>query len=189
MAKKEPLLVDRSLDARTRGTAKRRSRMRIFRDEDARVVDDEIMPMEGVDARILEGFKQLAGHGLEQAQTIRCLFRDEARGMSLVHIWFKSGFILPQHKHDADCVYYIIAGEIHAGSVVLRQGDGMFIPKDHDYTYIVGPQGVELLEFRNAAQFNIVLNANDAGQWQRMASAAKKNAEAWKRQLRPPARR
>jgi mannose-6-phosphate isomerase-like protein (cupin superfamily) len=164
--------------------------IRTFRWEDAAEVDGEIMAMEGVDDAVQAGFRQLAGNGLEEAQKIRCLFRDSGDpGSSLVHIWYKSGFVLPRHRHDADCVYYIIAGEIQMGNVVLRQGDGMFIPKNRDYMYSVGPDGVELLEYRNASRFNIVFDGRDSAQWTRMVQAAKDNADAWKQQNEPPARR
>jgi hypothetical protein len=168
----------------------RKSRMRIFRAADAYEVDDKMMPMEGLDEKVVAGFRQIEAHGIENGHQVRCLFQDEAgAGMSLVHIWYKSGFILPQHKHNADCVYYIIAGEIHAGSVVVGQGDGLFIPKDHDYTYTVGPAGVELLEFRNAATFNIVFNGKDPNQWTGISTAVDSNVELWKSQTKPPERR
>jgi mannose-6-phosphate isomerase-like protein (cupin superfamily) len=166
-----------------------RARMRIFRAADAREVDETIMPMEGLDESVLAGFQRIEGHGIENGHQVRCLFQDAAAGMSLVHIWYKSGFVLPQHRHNADCVYYVIAGEIHAGSVVVRQGDGFFVPKDHDYTYAAGPEGVELLEFRNAATFNIVFNSKDPNQWARIVAAVDSNANAWQSQTKPPERR
>jgi mannose-6-phosphate isomerase-like protein (cupin superfamily) len=168
----------------------RTARMRIFRAADACELDEKIMPMEGLDEAVLAGFQQIEGHGIENGHRVRCLFQEEAgTGMSLVHIWYKSGFVLPRHRHNADCVYYVIAGEIHAGSVVVGQGDGLFIPKDHDYTYSAGPDGVELLEFRNTATFNIVFNGKDPNQWTRIIAAADSNADAWKSQTKPPARR
>lgn len=168
----------------------RGARMRIFRASEAYELDETIMPMAGVDDNVLAGFQQVAGSGLENGHRVRCLFQDKTgTGMSLVHIWYKSGFVLPPHKHDTDCVYYVIAGEIHAGNAVVGQGDGLFIPKDHDYTYTAGPEGVELLEFRSAATFNIMLNGKDPDQWTRIAAAAEANAEAWKSQTKPPVRR
>jgi hypothetical protein len=168
----------------------RTARMRIFRAADAYEIDETIMPMAGVDENVLAGFQQVASCGLENGHRVRCLFQDKTgTGMSLVHIWYKSGFVLPQHRHDADCVYYVIAGEIHAGNAVVGQGDGLYIPKDHDYTYMAGPEGVELLEFRNTATFNIFFNGKDPGQWSRMAAAAEDNADAWKLQTKPPVRR
>jgi mannose-6-phosphate isomerase-like protein (cupin superfamily) len=170
--------------------APRTARMRIFRAADACELDERIMRMEGLDETVLAGFQRIEGHGIENGHRVRCLFQEEAgAGMSLVHIWYKSGFVLPQHRHNADCVYYIIAGEIHAGSVVVGQGDGLFIPKNHDYTYTAGPDGVELLEFRNAATFNIVFNGKDPNQWARIIAATDSNADAWKSQTKPPERR
>jgi len=168
----------------------RSARMRIFRAAEAAEVDETIMPMAGLDENVLAGFQQVAGSGVENGHRVRCLFQEKTgTGMSLVHIWYKSGFVLPQHRHDADCVYYVIAGEIHAGNAVVGQGDGLYIPKDHDYTYMAGPEGVELLEFRNTATFNILFNGKNPGQWTRIAAAATVNAEAWKLQTKPPARR
>jgi len=172
------------------GKRPKKARMRIFRAKDAYEVDEKIMPVEGLDEKVLAGFKQIADCGIENGHQVRCLFREEAgTGLSLVHIWYKSGFVLPQHSHDADCLYYVIAGEIHAGKVILGQGDGFLIPKNHDYTYAAGPEGVELLEFRNAATFNIVFNGKDPQQWTRMIDAAESNAETWKSQTKPPVRR
>ena len=168
----------------------RRARMRIFRAANACEVDEKIMPMEGLDGNVIAGFQQLESHGIANGHRVRCVFREETgAGLSLVHIWYKSGFIVPQHRHNVDCLYYVIAGEIHAGSAIVGQGDGLFIPKDHDYTYAAGPEGVELLEFRNAATFNIVFNGKDGGQWNRIAAAVDANAHAWKAQLEPPKRR
>jgi mannose-6-phosphate isomerase-like protein (cupin superfamily) len=169
--------------------APRTARMRIFRAADAYELDETIMPMEGLDESVLAGFQRIEGHGIENGHQVRCLFQEAAAGMSLVHIWYKSGFVLPQHRHNADCVYYVIAGEIRAGSVVVGQGDGLFIPKGHDYTYTAGPDGVELLEFRNAATFNIVFNGKDPNQWTRIIAAADCNVDAWKSQTKPPERR
>jgi hypothetical protein len=164
--------------------------MRIFRAADAYELDEKIMPMEGLDEDVLAGFRQLEAHGIENGHQVRCLFREDVgAGLSLVHIWYKSGFILPQHRHNVDCLYYVIAGEIHAGSAVVGQGDGLFIPKDHDYTYAAGPEGVELLEFRSATAFNIVFNGKDSNQWTRISAAADANADAWKSQIAPPKRR
>ena len=169
--------------------APRTARMRIFRAADAYEVDETIMPIKGLDQSVLAGFQRIEGHGIENGHQVRCLFQEAAARMSLVHIWYKSGFVLPQHRHNADCIYYIIAGEIRAGGAVIGQGDGLFIPKGHDYTYTAGPDGVELLEFRNAATFNIVFNGKDSNQWTRIITAVDSNVDAWKSQTKPPQRR
>ena len=37
-------------------------------------------------------------------------------GLSLSHVWFKSGYPLPVHSHDVDCFYQIFAGSMRIGS-------------------------------------------------------------------------
>jgi hypothetical protein len=71
-------------------------------------------------------------------------------GMSLAHVWFGANFPLFRHSHAAygDCVYYIVAGELHMGKRCLKPGSGMFVPNYHPYRFTAGPAGVELLEFR-----------------------------------------
>ena len=32
--------------------------------------------------------------------------------MHVSYIWFKSGYVLPPHSHDGDCLYYILAGSL-----------------------------------------------------------------------------
>jgi hypothetical protein len=37
------------------------------------------------------------------------------------YAWFKSGYPLPLHSHDADCYYLVIAGSMKVGSEVLER--------------------------------------------------------------------
>ena len=75
-------------------------------------------------------------------------------GMSLTYVWFKSGFPLPRHSHNADCLYYIVAGSLRLGSEELGPGDGFFLGVDVPYTYLPGDNGVEVLEFRTSDHFD-----------------------------------
>ena len=106
-------------------------------------------------------------------------------GMSLTYVWFKSGYILPRHSHDSDCLYYVLAGELQLGSRVLRKGDGMFIPADAGYTYQAGPLGVEALEFRSAGRFRFLFKNNSEAHWQRIAEVLRNNSEQWHDEPRP----
>ncbi|MGJ3627380.1 cupin domain-containing protein [Sphingomonas sp. MMS24-JH45] len=80
-------------------------------------------------------------------------------GMSLTYAWFKSGFPLPLHSHNADCLYYIIAGTLKLEREELGAGDGFFVGKDAPDQYKPGPTGVEVLEFRTADTFDIASSA------------------------------
>jgi quercetin dioxygenase-like cupin family protein len=156
-------------------------KMAIFRSADAKDLGHE-MPVEGVDAGVEAGFAKIMAGGtpIEAGATGSLLFREIGEhGLSLGVVWFKSGFILPRHSHDCDCLYYITAGSLTLGSAKLSKGDGFFVPAGQAYTYEAGPQGVELLEFRNATQFNFEFKNNDEAHWDRVASAIRSHAEAW----------
>jgi quercetin dioxygenase-like cupin family protein len=110
---------------------------------------------------------------------VKVLFADKQASMSIAYSWFKPNFILPKHSHNADCAYYIIAGEAHLGNQILKAGDGFFVPAGGNYQYAAGPEGVEVMEFRTAADFNMRFSGNTEADWQRIAAAAMTNHQAW----------
>ncbi|MGI4815495.1 MAG: cupin domain-containing protein [Janthinobacterium lividum] len=129
-------------------------------------------------------FAEAAG----QATTTRVLFSTPGPGgFSLVYAWLKSGFPLPRHSHDSDCVYYIIGGELTLGNKVLKGGDGFFVPADCVYAYTPGPDGVEILEFRTSSDFDFVMRSGTLPMWEHMAAICKANSENWKSET-PPTR-
>ena len=164
----------------------------LFRATDGEPLTETQMPMECLDESVMAGFAKLAEAGGAEAggEVVRCLFREpQDDGLSLCYAWFKSGFLLPRHSHDADCVYYVIGGELKLGNQVLRKGDGFFVPCDVPYSYEAGPDGVEILEFRNAARFNILFRNNDEVYWERMAESFRSNAPQWQAETVPPSDR
>ena len=157
-------------------------RMTVFRGGEGLEVNRESMPFEGVDEGVMAGFAKLMACGLPPGtgEKTTILFREPGdEGLSLSYAWFKSGYILPRHSHNADCVYYILAGELNAGSAVLRKGDGIFVPAEQGYSFEAGPEGVELLEFRNAPHFNILFKGNDEAHWDRIADVYHAKATVW----------
>lgn len=165
-----------------------RKRLTIFRSEDATPVQDH-MPVLGMDAGVMNGLQNLGAanptgdpnHGSKAV----VLFQEPGdTGMSLAYVWFKSGYILPRHSHDTDCLYYVMAGELQLGAQVLRKGDGAFIPANAGYTYQAGPEGVEVLEFRSATRFHFLFKNNSEAHWQRIAEVFRNNSEKW--QSEPP---
>jgi hypothetical protein len=66
-----------------------------------------------------------------------------------------SGFPLPRLSHDADCLYYIIAGSLRLGNQTLSAGDSVMIGTDVPNTYTPGSAGVELLECWTCGTFDI----------------------------------
>jgi hypothetical protein len=131
-----------------------------------------------VDARLTE----LNEAGYDDGQTVKLLF--SAPGFSLTYAWFKSGFPLPRHSHNFDCLYYIVAGSLALGTETLRAGDGFFVPGDAPYTYVPGPDGVEVLEFRHAERFNIKFMVAPSF-WSRAVETVRAERSNWLRQHRP----
>lgn len=173
-------------------TVDKRKRLVVFRADEAEALGPEIMPMEGMDDSVLSSLATLAEAGVEEGlgERTRMVFREPGDGgMSLVHAWFKSGYVLPFHSHDADCLYYVIGGELRMGSHVLRKGDGFFIPKDQAYGYEAGPEGVEVLEFRNVTRFNFVFGTNDEHRWAQIAESYRDRGEIWANETTPPSER
>lgn len=173
-------------------TATRPKGIQVYRFEDASPLTEEQMPMEGMDESVIAGFTRLAEAGGATAggEKVLCLFREpQDDGLSLCYAWFKSGFVLPRHSHDADCLYYIVGGEITLGKQVLGKGDGFFVPADAPYSYVTGPEGAEVLEFRNATRFNILFRNNDDNHWGKMARAFTENSEKWQTEVVPPSDR
>jgi len=115
--------------------------------------------------------------GVFKGEDARVLFAIP--GFSLVHVWFKPGYPLPLHSHDADCLYYIIAGSIRMGTRDLGPREGFFVPADVPYAYTPGPEGVELLEFRHATSFNFVNHANGIAFWEKALETVKAAQPAW----------
>jgi quercetin dioxygenase-like cupin family protein len=170
----------------------RKKRMAVFYSADAGELPDEMMPREGFDDSVMAGLARLAEAGVTEGlgERNRVLFREPGEeGMSLVHVWFKSGYVLPFHSHSTDCLYYVLGGELRMGSRILRKGDGMFIPADHGYGYEAGPEGVELLEFRNATHFNLFFRANPPERWEQIAEVYTHRAATWAEETEPPSER
>ena len=150
----------------------------IFRAEDApSLADAGCMTFEPFKEQVLPLLGQVQEAGVFEGEQARVLF--SMPGFSLTHVWFKTGYPLPPHSHDADCLYYIIAGSIRLGTETLGPRDGFFVPADVPYSYTPGPQGVELLEFRHATSFNFVNHANGTAFWEKALETVKANKEAW----------
>lgn len=129
---------------------------------------DFVRPSEGDPEDLLAG------------QSIKVLYRqsEEEGGFSLVHVSFKSNFMLPRHSHDVDCLYYVVSGSAVLGSQVLIGGDGFFVPGGAPYQYSAGPEGVEVLEFRHARSFNIQITESNE-RFAAIYANATAQTEAW----------
>jgi mannose-6-phosphate isomerase-like protein (cupin superfamily) len=106
-------------------------------------------------------------------------------GFSLAHAWLKKDYPLALHSHDSDCLYYIVAGTLRLGTEELGARDSFFVPAGTPYTYRPGPNGVEVLEFRHATEFNFVNLSKGEAFWNKAAETVSANLEGWKLAKRP----
>jgi hypothetical protein len=169
-----------------KGHRLRGDQMAIFLARNATDLTEAIMPCEGRTAADVVGSAKAQEMDLNIGHFIKVLFSDEARGLSLTYVWFKSNYMLVRHSHDADCVYYIVSGELTLGDETMGPGDGFLVPANAKYSYRAGPSGVEVLEFRTATKFNIVLS-NTESVWSKMLDVRAQNREAWASEAVPAA--
>lgn len=151
-----------------------KSTFKIFRAHDADELDDKHLSMEHISPKDIARVSPI----LEKGVTTKLLFADEASGFNLVYLWFKSGFTLPAHSHNVDCLYCIVGGTAILGKEVLEPGDGFFVPAHSFYTYQAGPEGVQVMEFRASNLFDIKFKNTEAF-WQRLEALAETKSETW----------
>lgn len=116
--------------------------------------------------------------GLLDGSKLSVLFR-RAGGFSLTHVWFKSGFPLPSHSHSTPCLYFILAGSLTVGTQELGPRDGFYIAANTPYIYVPGPEGVEVLEFRDSDSFDIKVRDRNTKWWENALTRLKVSRKAW----------
>lgn len=150
----------------------------IFRAADARdYAAHSIMDVVIDSPAIAEGLTEFATEGGSSGQRVEMAYSRS--GFSLTKVWFKSGYPLPLHSHTSDCLYYIVAGSVRMGEEVLGPGDGFFVGSEVPYTYETGPEGVEVLEFRNTDAFNIRFLAKNKTAWDKTVDKLRERRADW----------
>ena len=125
----------------------------------------------------------LAGGGA----TTDILFCHEGpEGFSLANVRFAPEAILPAHKHNVDCLYFVKSGWIMLGQRRLDVGAGFYVPAGAVYGYRAGEQGAEVLEFRHATRFDITVTENSLSRWQQIVDVARAH-NGWPGVLTPEA--
>jgi hypothetical protein len=157
----------------------------LFRARDAvEYTDDGPMtsgPMPDVAA---EGFGRLMEAGFLEGSKLKLVYSRP--GMSLTYLWFKSGYPLPHHSHDADCLYFIISGSLKIGTEELGPGDGFFLGSDVPYSYVPGENGVEVLEFRTSDRFDFKVRASGKAYWDKALDSLLAARDHWPEEKAPP---
>jgi hypothetical protein len=154
----------------------------VFRFDEAR---DHIpaAPPRGLTEVSRDGLAKLTEAGMGAGAEARVLF--SAPGFSLTYAWFKSGFPLFRHSHGPDCLYQVVGGELRLGEETLRKGDGFFLPAGAAYTFQVGPEGVEVLEFRHEDIRDTIIQANNPAYWEKAVETVLARKELWASEPRP----
>ena len=160
------------------------ARFEIFRRSNAPNLEESgILTDAGTPESDLEAIGEAVEAGLGAGYETRVLYATPK--FSLVYLWYKSGFPLPRHTHDVDCLYVVIGGSLKLGTEELAAGDGFFVGADVPYAYTAGDEGVEVLEFRSVGAFDIKLLAADTF-WRKAAQRARDRQEAWAREAVSP---
>jgi hypothetical protein len=158
--------------------------MQIFHAAEARkLMEAGVMDLVPFDPMQRDGLTELLKAGYLDGDETRVLFNIP--GFSLIHAWLKNDYPLLLHSHDADCLYYILAGTLRLGSEELGRGDGFFVPAGARYKYRPGPAGVEVLEFRHATRFNFRNYSNGEAFYKKAAETVAANVENWRHAKRP----
>lgn len=165
--------------------AEERAVTQIFRRRPLRPIS-ESMHMRSLDADMADKLRQLGEAQGPCAVETQELF--VGHGMNLSSAWFKSGYPVLLHSHDADCLYYVISGSLKTGTEEIAAGDGFLVPANTPYTYTAGPEGVEVLEFRTAEKFDIRLLARAPKYWETLFGKLAKGRERWADEPRPTRR-
>ncbi len=150
----------------------------LYGPEDARpLADTGMMSMPTVEPAADE---QLMEWAMSSGHVVKTLFEQSGRnGMSLVWSWFGPGYALPRHSHSADCLYYVLKGEVLLGRRTIAAGGGFFVPEDAPYAYSAGAEGVEVLEFRGVSSFDMKITES-LDRWEKIASIVRQNNDTWK---------
>jgi len=132
---------------------------------------------------ILRGLKQVRETADCGGATAMTLFSMPTLHVS--YVWFKSGYPLPLHSHDADCYYLVIAGSMRVGTETLEKGDGVLIPGGAPYTVHPGEDGVEFLEMRTSPDYDTHYRAKTDTYWDRVRDTRIARKDVWAEEQAP----
>ncbi len=164
--------------------AEKAPKMQIFRDADAPgLMESKVMKVEPMDEAQMKGMMKMVEAGYGEGEEVKILFCTP--GFSLAHAWIKRDYPLTRHAHDSDCLYYVVAGSLQLGTETLGPRDGFFVRANTPYTYRAGPDGVEVLEFRHATEFNFQNLSKSEAFYEKGAETCAANLEHWRTAKRP----
>jgi hypothetical protein len=161
------------------------TKFQVFRGATAPTLEQtDVLRFESLTPAIRDGLKAFVKAGGQHGSFAKILIN--VPGFSLAYAWHKSGYPLPLHSHDVDCCYLVIAGELTVGTEILGKGDGFFVPAGAAYTFFTVQEGVEFVEFRKGARYDIRFQAPTKA-WDRQLEQTKTHASHWGTDAAPEA--
>lgn len=93
---------------------------------------------------------------------------------------------LPHPAHSADCLYYVLSGEIRGAGRTRAVGDGFLVRAGHSSVFTAGHRGAELLELRTAARYDADDADHVVDRWTRIGGALAARRHAWQPRRQSP---
>jgi hypothetical protein len=138
--------------------------------------------VEAMDVRFAEGIDKdaLSSGSALFSKYMKSFGSDfDELGLHIGVIEFAPGLVSPLHSHSDDCAYYVERGSIILGNRTLGPGEGFVSRKDQPYGFVVGPDGLRLIEFTTGRRRDITFHERHASAWKRRLekAVAKLNAD------------
>jgi hypothetical protein len=99
-------------------------------------------------------------------------FEFEDTGMHVGVFEFGPGLVLPLHSHPDDCIYYVERGSVIMGNREIGPGEGFLTRKGQPYAFVVGPNGLRLVEFTTGPRTGLTVHERFIENWKVRAENA-----------------
>jgi mannose-6-phosphate isomerase-like protein (cupin superfamily) len=108
------------------------------------------------DERLTEDMREKLDEG-ERGTEYRMREPGTDHSPQLVEIRYQPNSEIKLHSHDEDEIMYIVSGSMQLGSRTVGAGSSLFIAGGTFYGFRVGPEGLQILNFRPRADpsFNL----------------------------------
>jgi mannose-6-phosphate isomerase-like protein (cupin superfamily) len=74
----------------------------------------------------------------------------------LVELKLEPGLGVESHAHEVDEIFAVVAGELHFGNRVCGAGSSVCVPRLTLYSFVAGPDGCTVLNFRPTGDFGYI---------------------------------
>jgi hypothetical protein len=98
-------------------------------------------------------------------------------GLHLGVFEFGAGLPVALHTHKGDCAYYVERGSIIMGNKEIKAGEGFLVPDGQPYGYVVGPEGLRLIEFSQTPRNDITFLERSMENWAKRVDKAVRKLE------------